>query len=496
VFPSGAPQETLVVPTADPTENTTITFDGLIFSSGGAALDPTTVPLNSGTADDLNPNAIGFGVRGGQASQLNQNEGFVAYDSAGGEINGLNFDIQGVGGIKTVNVEYWLVDEGVSTYGGLTQVNLTSGNTVVPFTIHSDESFDQVYVRFSYDTKPDTSGVRVENFEVELATLTPVETTVSEDLGAHIIFQDDGPSIGATQTDGIVDFLAGASTDVPLVDVSIGVDVPGEVYLTDIPDGWVYDDLADTTPNSATDPTGTFQVTVDNDSYTFEVLKGPVLTFESLDFSVFPSGAPQETLVVPTADPTENTTITFDGLIFSGGGAALDPTTIPLNSGTADDLNPNAIGFGVRGGQASQLNQNEGFVAYDSAGGEINGLNFDIQGVGGIKTVNVEYWLVDEGVSTYGGLTQVNLTSGNSVVPFTIHSDESFDQVYVRFSYDTKPDTSGVRVENFEVELPNPVPDQEFTFGITAIDADLDPSQETTFTVGVDGNNDGSILIV
>jgi hypothetical protein len=223
-------------------------------------------------------------------------------------------------------------------------------------------------------------------------------------------------------------------------------------------------------------------------------------TFLPLDFSAIPSGSPQETLSVPTASSTDSHSILFNGLIFPTG-AVTDPTTVPKNPGTDDDLNPDAVGFGVKGGQASQINHNEGFFAQDaawSAGNdvEINGLRFDIQGIGGIKSVNVQYWLVDDGAVVGGDSETVSLPSGNATYEdFTIHSDTSFDQLYVRFTYDTKPDTSGVRVEDFETEVANPVPDQEFSFGIKLRDEDLDLSLQATFTVGVDGDHDGFIVL-
>jgi hypothetical protein len=158
-IPSGSPQETLTVPTTSTTDNHSIVFNGLIFPTGAVA-NPTTVATNSGTNDDLNPDAIGFGVKGGQASQMNQNEGFFAQDSLwtsgspdANEISGLRFDIQGVGGVKSVNVEYWLVDNGAVVGHDTEAVALPSGNAVhEDFTIQSATSFDQVYVRFTYDT--------------------------------------------------------------------------------------------------------------------------------------------------------------------------------------------------------------------------------------------------------------------------------------------------------------------------------------------------------
>jgi hypothetical protein len=109
---------------------------------------------------------------------------------------------------------------------------------------------------------------------------------------------------------------------------------------------------------------------------------------------------------------------------------------------------------------------------------EIFGLRFDIQGIGGVKAVNVEWWTVDDGNVVNHDSGPVQLPTGNVAYDnFDITSATSFDQVYVRFTYETKADTSGVRLENFETQVPNPVPDQEFTFGINAVDQDHDPAQ-------------------
>jgi hypothetical protein len=109
---------------------------------------------------------------------------------------------------------------------------------------------------------------------------------------------------------------------------------------------------------------------------------------------------------------------------------------------------------------------------------EIFGLRFDTQGIGGVKAVNVEWWTVDDGNVVNHDSGPVQLPTGNVAYDnFDITSATSFDQVYVRFTYETKADTSGVRLENFETQVPNPVPDQEFTFGINAVDQDHDPAQ-------------------
>lgn len=137
--------------------------------------------------------------------------------------------------------------------------------------------------------------------------------------------------------------------------------------------------------------------------------------------------------------------------------------------------NPDNVGFGVKAGQASQ----------------INGLRFDIAGIGNVNTVNVEYWFVDEGVVSAPVTQAVSLPGGNNVFDnFTIHSDTSVDQIYVRFFFDGDPANKGVRILNFETEVAKPVPDQTFDFGLQITDKDGDSATTTTnFLIGVDGTD-------
>ncbi|HTI86055.1 MAG TPA: hypothetical protein VL966_05580 [Alphaproteobacteria bacterium] len=509
-IPSGSPVETLTVPTTSTTDNHNILFDGLIFPTGAVA-NPTSVPTNPGTDDDLNPDSVGFGVKGGQASQMNQNEGFVARDAAwvpadaatnNNEIAGLRFDIQGIGNLAAVNIEWWSVDNGVVIDHVNDTVTLPKGNSVFEnYTMDASQGVDGIYVRFTYAGGDTNAGVRLENFETRLESTSTSENTVSEDLGAHLKFEDDGPTIGSQATGTKVDFSAGSDTgDVALTNLSMGVDKPGEVYFTSLPSGWTADDTADTTPNAATDSTGTFHIVIDNDSYKFSVLKDPVLSFQSLNFAAVPSGSPQETLSVPTTSTTDNHSVLFNGLIFPTG-IVTDPTTVPKDSGTNDDLNPDSVGFGVKGGQASQMNPNEGFFAQDAAwnaahpdDNEIFGLRFDIQGIGNQPSVTIEWWTVDNGVVIDHETDTIQLPKGNAVFEnFEVSSNTSFDQVYYRFTFPDGGANDGVRLENFDIKTPNPVPDQTFTFGINAVDQDGDHAVATTFSVGVDGNHDGLI---
>ena len=112
-----------------------------------------------------------------------------------------------------------------------------------------------------------------------------------------------------------------------------------------------------------------YQLNVTDSGYTFDVLFTPQGEQSDLDFDAIKSGGPQETLTVPTVDDTGN--IVFDGLIFNTTPAAdaTEAAFVPFNAAplggptvAADDLNPDAVGFGVKGGQASQINNNEAFT--------------------------------------------------------------------------------------------------------------------------------------
>jgi hypothetical protein len=320
---------------------------------------------------------------------------------------------------------------------------------------------------------------------------TDPATSNTVDLGLILNIEDDGPSI-ETPANSIVSFSAGSTTgDVP-ISTEFGQDGAGAVSLNDIPEGWVYDNAAQTSASLTVDGVKQFEIVVDNDSYKFTSLVDPVLEFEPLNFAAIASGGPKETLEVPTTSTTDNTVIQFNGLLFTN---FTDPTAAANNPGAAsalDDLNPDNVGFGVKDGQASQINNNEGFFAQNTdAATEINGLRFDIAGIGNVSTVTVQYWFVDEGVVSAPVTQTVSLPGGNQVFDnFTIHSDTSVDQIYVRFFFDGDPTNKGVRVLNFETEVAKPVPDQVFDFGLQVTDKDLDSAPTTTnFLIGVDGTD-------
>ena len=146
-----------------------------------------------------------------------------------------------------------------------------------------------------------------------------------------------------------------------------------------------------------------YQLNVTDLGYTFDVLFTPQGEQSDLDFNAVKSGGPQETLTVPTVDNTGS--IVFDGLIFNTTPAAdaTEAAFAPFNAAplggptvAADDLNPDAVGFGVKGGQASQINNNEGFTFSTADGSDVNNLTFAVAGIGNIDAITVESWLYDD----------------------------------------------------------------------------------------------------
>ncbi|MET3522380.1 hypothetical protein [Mesorhizobium abyssinicae] len=499
-IPSGSPQETLTVATTDPTDNHSAKFDGIIFPTGAVA-DPTTINKNPGTNDDLNPDAIGFGVKGGQASQMNQNEGFLVQDAAwtsgspdANEIGGIRFDIQAVGGVKSVNIEWWTVDNGLVIDHGTDKVSLPSGSAVFEnYTIEPTDSVDQIYVRFSYDTKTSTSGVRIENLEVAFPSSSEVTVVNHEDLGTHLVFEDAGPTFtGITgDNDPFQVGLAAGQQDTGTFDLNPGAD-GSHVTIT------AYTDLggtaiSETLTNDGTTLTYTdvatntdlYQLNVTDSGYTFDVLFTPQGEQSALDFNAVKSGGPQETLTVPTVDNTGS--IVFDGLIFNttpaANAAQIDFApfnTAPLGGPTvaADDLNPDAVGFGVKGGQASQINNNEGFAFHTADGSDVNNLTFAVAGIGNINTITVESWLYnDAGVLIDHNIdTVTGLRTGNQTVSINDDGGQAFDTAYVQFHVPGA--NSGVRILDFSTSIEGPVPDQQFDFTLANTDLDGDAATQ------------------
>lgn len=387
------------------------------------------------------------------------------------------------------------------------------------------------------------------------------------DIGSQVKFEDDGPFLG--EINSTVVALVDSTTDAdPMIDsdeaelplpptpeadgddkvtfnfdpgaddegASLAIiDYTGKAGAGEFV-GTGLDDLADlldaeisviATDTSVTyllDGVEWFRLTVnvdDPDYYTFEVLEDSAFVTQPLIFPGVKPGAPteSETLDATTASGKN---VSFDGLLWSNDAQDLDDPAANLGPlDAADDINANDVGFGVKNDQASQINNLEGFSATfgDGAGpedDEVGGLVFEIEGIGNISEVTVE-WLafddldndgvLDPGENFFTGNDTVALPNGNNSIEYTIEHPTDvegnlFDTVYVRFitpdgeaSDDPKDWNDGVRILNFNSVEPLPVPDVELAFAVQGTDGDGDTSQIQEFTVGIDGDDDDLITI-
>ena len=362
---------------------------------------------------------------------------------------------------------------------------------------------------------------------------TDFAKTASADLTGAIAFLDDGPTIGpVTPTDNNGTFNVKFSAGEDNVGTIGGVDgadgaITSLIAITDVSDTSVKDSFdivqngnhVDFFLKGTTDKWFTFDLT-DNaanpDGYNFSVLKDGMIQNEDLNFKI-KAGMPVETLTVNSA--FDNAKIVFDGLIFGDVGSykptITDPTLKQYNVGPgstvkamSDDINPNNLGFGIKGtnpSQASQINNNEGFFAYLGDGAD--NLTFGVQGIGNNAVgVQVEYWLYDDpdnnaatnGIPGNLGSALVHKTvalkgldAGNHLEYVTIDDNVTFDTVYVHFYYDYKMgdlanstknilSNAGVRVQDFSVKNETTIPEYEFKFDIARTDRDESPITTAT----------------
>ena len=156
----------------------------------------------------------------------------------------------------------------------------------------------------------------------------------------------------------------------------------------------------------------------------------------------------------------------------------------------ADNLNPDAVGFGVKNGQASQINHNEGFF-FTVPGQDQLGLSFDVAGIGNINTINMEYWVFDSNgtLLNYVNDSVDGLLSGNQTVNIADDAGEEFTTAYVRFYFSDQNANSGVRIIDFASQVAGEVPDREIEFQLVSTDSEGDADVSDIFSVLVDNAN-------
>jgi len=341
----------------------------------------------------------------------------------------------------------------------------------------------------------------------------PVSATA--DIGKALAFADAQPEI-TTPDDTTILYKTGANNAETFA-VDMNNDGPGS-HVTIDKTTFVYEGPLDAKFNADSTrvdfyegATLRYHLGVTDTGYQVVVDSQPNGGIQELLFNKIPAGAPRETLTVELGNDGGGH-VTLDGLVFDPKKTATynDPNSVNNNPGAksdADDLNPDNLGFGVKGGQASQINPNEGFkFAYTPGAGEedheIDNLTFHVQGIGNLNEVNVRYWLfndngtastaddilVDGGLINVKGLFDPKNVTGNYTLPVTLKdlgqtpgahaaAGETFDYGVVRFEFQSSNGNvanQGVRVTDFSIQTDKEVLPDDFTFQLKVTDCDAD----------------------
>jgi len=306
-------------------------------------------------------------------------------------------------------------------------------------------------------------------------------------------------------------------------------------------------------PDAGTDPDPLFKLTLntaDPESYDFQVFQDTPMQVERSAFFNFGSGSPVETIKI---DTEFNVDVVFDGLLFNTTDARDVGPSQNLPNDPADDLNPDNLGFGVKNGQASNINNNEGwkmnFVDNANVSTDVQGISFEIEQQGNTDDVVLAFQLTNNGPGGGNDPTLVNvlgatgqtinsglsldgdsffvhttLPNGNNALTVTIIDDDlaagytkaaneilivvngEFDQALFQATFPQDPaaqqkyttlpfENDSIRVQKFALVESVPGPDVQLSFSVQGTDGDGDPTLTQTFTVGVDGNLDGLINV-
>jgi hypothetical protein len=396
---------------------------------------------------------------------------------------------------------------------------------VFEITVDSDGNVSLTQLRAVHQsdgTKPDGSeGISMAAGVITLsATATDKEgdkDTGTANIGDKFTFHDDGPTAGA-QKAFEVDFTADAAQADHLTGTIGGVEGADTAAVTLTG----FTSLAGFTPNKvgntvtySKDGADWFRFTIDEDgNYDFSVLRTGTATNETFNFGSVKPGAPVETATVKSA--FGHAIGVFDGVIFTGAGAN-NYTNSPTKN--VDDINADKLGFGIMGSsanQASQINNNEGFlVKLDQA---TDTFQFDMQGIGNnAKGVHVEYTAyndlnnngkVDAGelvATNVGNVSQSVIKSGSETTLFKIDAASDFTNVNVRFYFDSTDlqngalsgntlrqaiDNAGIRVLNVGAKQVDTIPEYDLKFDVTRTDKEGDYAT-TSVGVHVDPDHTG-----
>jgi T1SS-143 domain-containing protein len=306
---------------------------------------------------------------------------------------------------------------------------------------------------------------------------------------------DDVPAITAIENAILANEVATITGN---IDSGLGADEPGTFTITDFtdldgvsetlsPDGTMLIATIDGTgdPLDPSDDTVFYTLTVNPDStYTFDLVTPRPAFAEIILEEQFAAGPFVEILEVTA---TGGTMVTFDGLTFTDGGTVANPINDPtVGPGSDDDLGPNGVGFGLRGGQSQNINDNQGFEASFST--DLSSFTFFIDQQGNTSQTTITWQAFNDGLLVAEDLsgTVLALPSGPNLVSFTINFGGDFDEVVIRFDHPEQNDS--VRIQDFSFTRQLLPEDQALAFDVAVTDSDGDSA--TLLIADFDGDSD------
>lgn len=387
-------------------------------------------------------------------------------------------------------------DDVVGYIGTDTEVFRVSVDSTGSVTLSQSRSIEHIVSGTPTD---DPLTLAVANLITLAASVTDGDLDVASataEIGQSLNFADAQPEFTDPADDLTVNFHAGQSGSESFA-VDFHNDILGSIKIADgslVYDGPFTPVVTDTKIEFYDGTTLVYHLDLTNDGYTVTVDATPPAGSVDLDFDAIKAGGPQETLSVPLMDDSD--TIIFNGVIDG-----LEWTT-----SDRDHLNPDSLGFGLKGGQASQINPHEGFFFSNAGSAGIDSLTFGIQGIGNIPSVVVHFQLYDDpnntpndfsdDVAIAGASGTINVTglAGGNIVKYVDieKAGVEYDSALVTFNFPalnkdgTEKDNQGIRVLDFSTEIDNPPIEDEFSFEIEATDGDEDVDLSGLITVTMD----------
>ena len=179
--------------------------------------------------------------------------------------------------------------------------------------------------------------------------------------------------------------------------------------------------------------------------------------------------------------------VTFGGLTFTDIGTVTAPIDDPtVGPASVDDLGPNGVGFGLRGGQSQNINDNQGFSTTFST--DVSTFTFFLDQQGNTSQTTITWQAFNDGALVGEDLagTVLALPMGPALQTFTIDPGGDFDEVVIRFDHLSQNDSLRIQDFSFTREL---LPDDlTLAFDVTVTDGDGD--SDTLLVADFDGDSD------